>query len=57
MVVITASDEDQKKAYELQIEQKLKHSEIPSGLPYIVYSDPPGPKAGELMRKYFITLP
>jgi len=44
--VLTTADDDQKTAYELQIQQKLNQKEIPSGLPYHVYSDPPGAKAG-----------
>ncbi len=46
VVVITASDEDQKLAYQQQIELKVKRKEIPTGLSYLVYADPPGPKAG-----------
>ncbi len=46
LVVITASDEQQKDAYKQQIELKLKKKEIPSGVSYLVFSDPPGPRAG-----------
>lgn len=46
VVVLTASDEDQKFAFECQIEGKLERKEIPNGLPYVVFSDPPGPKIG-----------
>ena len=46
LVVITASDELQRDAYEKQINDKLKKKEIPSGIPYLVYADPPGPRAG-----------
>ena len=45
-MVLTASDELQKDAFEKQIADKLKKKEIPSGVPYIVYADPPGPRAG-----------
>ena len=48
LVVLTTSDENQKVAFELQIKQKLKQREIPLGVPYHVFSDPPGPKAGML---------
>lgn len=47
IVVLTTADEDQRIAYELQIEEKIRHKEVPLGVPYIVYADPPGPKAGE----------
>ena len=46
LVVLTASDELQRDAYEKQINDKLKKKEIPSGIPYLVYADPPGPRAG-----------
>ncbi|KAK2166160.1 hypothetical protein LSH36_41g11007 [Paralvinella palmiformis] len=45
-VVLTTADDDQKVAFEHQIEQKLKRKEIPLGIPYLVFSDPPGPRAG-----------
>ncbi|ELT94528.1 hypothetical protein CAPTEDRAFT_177275 [Capitella teleta] len=45
-VVLTAADEDQRDAYDLQIKEKLNRKEIPLGIPYLVYADPPGPKAG-----------
>ena len=46
VVVLTAADEEQKTAYELQLEHKLKCKEIPVGLDYHVFADPPGPKIG-----------
>lgn len=46
VVVLTASDEDQQKAYEMQIELKLERRELPTGVDYKVYADPPGPKIG-----------
>lgn len=46
VVVLTTGDEEQREAFELQIESKLQRGEIPHGLPYHVFSDPPGPKAG-----------
>ncbi|XP_013403630.1 fucose-1-phosphate guanylyltransferase isoform X2 [Lingula anatina] len=46
IVVITAADEEQKKAYELQLYGKLQRNEIPKGIPYHVYADPPGYKLG-----------
>ncbi|XP_010863344.1 fucose-1-phosphate guanylyltransferase [Esox lucius] len=46
LVVLTAVDEDQREAYELQISEKLKRRHIPHGIPYHVFSDPPGPKIG-----------
>ncbi|KAI1889322.1 hypothetical protein AGOR_G00178040 [Albula goreensis] len=46
LVVVTAADEDQKEAYELQISDKLRRKEVPLGVPYHVFSDPPGPKIG-----------
>jgi len=46
VVVLTASDSDQKLAYELQIAGKVHRREIPQGVDYLVFADPPGPKIG-----------
>ncbi|ELU07599.1 hypothetical protein CAPTEDRAFT_117818, partial [Capitella teleta] len=46
IVVLTTADEEQRLAYELQLEEKQRRSELPLGLPYLVFADPPGPKAG-----------
>jgi len=46
VVVLTASDNDQKLAYETQIAGKLRRREIPGGVDYLVFADPPGPKIG-----------
>ena len=46
VVVLTASDNEQKLAYEMQIAGKLHRREIPQGVDYLVISDPPGPKIG-----------
>jgi len=46
VIVITASDEEQKKVYEIQIEDKLKRNELPKGIPIHISADPPGPKIG-----------
>ena len=46
IVVLTASDSDQKLAYEMQIAGKLRRREIPQGVDYLVFADPPGPKIG-----------
>jgi len=46
VVVLTASDDDQKLAYEMQIAGKLRRREIPQGVDYLVFADPPGPKIG-----------
>jgi len=46
VVVLTASDSDQKQAYEMQIAGKLQRREIPRGVDYLVFADPPGPKIG-----------
>ncbi|KAJ8418608.1 hypothetical protein AAFF_G00001070 [Aldrovandia affinis] len=46
LVVVTAADEDQKDAYEFQISEKLRRKELPLGIPYHVFADPPGPKIG-----------
>ncbi|XP_068447437.1 serine/threonine-protein kinase TNNI3K isoform X1 [Clinocottus analis] len=45
-VVVTAVDESQRDAYELQIRQKVDRKELPLGLHYKVFSDPPGSKIG-----------
>lgn len=47
LVVLTAVDDNQREAYELQISEKLERKEIPLGIPYHVFSDPPGAKIGE----------
>ncbi|XP_029285925.1 fucose-1-phosphate guanylyltransferase [Cottoperca gobio] len=46
VVVVTAVDEQQRDAYELQIRQKLHRRELPLGVHYKVFSDPPGSKIG-----------
>jgi len=46
IVVLTASDNDQKLAYEMQITEKLRRREIPHEVDYLVFADPPGPKIG-----------
>lgn len=46
LVVITAMDELQRGAYELQITGKLERKELPLGIHYHVFSDPPGSKIG-----------
>ncbi|XP_076860503.1 fucose-1-phosphate guanylyltransferase [Brachyhypopomus gauderio] len=46
LVVITALDEAQRDAYELQIRQKCSRREIPLGMKYHVVADPPGHKIG-----------
>ena len=55
-VVITASDSSQKKAYEDQINEKLKRKEIPSDLPYLIFADPPGTRAGMTEVATYINL-
>ncbi|CAL1593811.1 unnamed protein product [Knipowitschia caucasica] len=46
VVVITAVDERQRDAYELQIQEKTERKELPLGIDYKVISDPPGCKIG-----------
>ncbi|XP_056585750.1 fucose-1-phosphate guanylyltransferase isoform X1 [Triplophysa dalaica] len=46
LVVITAVDEDQRSAYETQITEKLERKELPLGINYHVFADPPGVKIG-----------
>jgi len=50
-VVITAVDEDQRSAYEIQITEKLERKELPLGINYHVFADPPGCKIGEIFKK------
>ncbi|XP_006130459.2 fucose-1-phosphate guanylyltransferase isoform X1 [Pelodiscus sinensis] len=45
-VVITAADQKQQLAYEQQLSEKLKRKELPLGVHYHVFVDPPGPKIG-----------
>lgn len=47
VVVLTAVDVDQREAYELQISEKVGRKELPLGIHYKVFSDPPGSKIGE----------
>lgn len=51
VVVVTAVDESQKDAYELQISEKVVRKELPLGIQYKVFSDPPGPKIGGWVRR------
>ncbi|XP_068599161.1 fucose-1-phosphate guanylyltransferase [Brachionichthys hirsutus] len=46
VVVVTAADEQQREAYELQISEKVDKKEIPLGLDYKVFSDPGVSKIG-----------
>ncbi|XP_037625326.1 fucose-1-phosphate guanylyltransferase [Sebastes umbrosus] len=46
VVVVTAVDESQREAYELQIRDKVERKELPLGVHYQVFSDPPGSKIG-----------
>ena len=46
VVVLTAVDEGQRVAYELQLKEKLDRGTIPHFCHYHVFADPPGPKAG-----------
>nr|XP_040041243.1 fucose-1-phosphate guanylyltransferase [Gasterosteus aculeatus aculeatus] len=46
VVAVTAADESQRAAYELQVRQKVARKELPLGPHYKVFSDPPGPKIG-----------
>ena len=46
MVVLTARDDVQKQAYEMQLENKLNCDELPKGILFKVFADPPGPKVG-----------
>ncbi|XP_056132207.1 fucose-1-phosphate guanylyltransferase [Lampris incognitus] len=46
VVVVTAVDESQKDAYETQIAEKIDRKELPLGIHYNVFSDPPGAKIG-----------
>lgn len=47
VVVVTAVDGNQREAYELQISEKNERKELPLGIHYKVFSDPPGSKIGE----------
>lgn len=46
VVVVTSIDENQRDAYELQIREKIERKELPLGIDYKVFSDPPGSKIG-----------
>ncbi|TMS20202.1 Fucose-1-phosphate guanylyltransferase [Larimichthys crocea] len=46
VVAVTAVDESQREAYELQIRDKVDRKELPLGIHYKVFSDPPGSKIG-----------
>ncbi|XP_055487141.1 fucose-1-phosphate guanylyltransferase [Leucoraja erinacea] len=46
VVVITAADGRQEHAFVQQIASKLQRKELPCGIPYHVFADPPGPKIG-----------
>lgn len=45
-VVITTADEEQSKAYRLQLEMKRRRRELPPNLPFHIFADPPGTKIG-----------
>lgn len=47
VVAVTAVDQNQREAYALQIAEKVHRKELPLGIQYKVFSDPPGSKIGE----------
>ncbi|CAH2316122.1 fucose-1-phosphate guanylyltransferase [Pelobates cultripes] len=46
VIIITAADKQQELAYQQQLADKLARKELPLGVRYHVFSDPPGPKIG-----------
>ncbi|XP_019383941.1 PREDICTED: fucose-1-phosphate guanylyltransferase isoform X1 [Gavialis gangeticus] len=46
VVVITAADKKQEFAYKKQLSEKLRRKELPLGVDYCVFVDPPGQKIG-----------
>ncbi|XP_062436924.1 fucose-1-phosphate guanylyltransferase [Rhea pennata] len=46
VVAITAADAAQELAYRQQLAEKLSRKELPLGVRYHVFADPPGPKIG-----------
>lgn len=46
IVVLTAANEKQKLAYKQQLSEKLEKKELPLGVQYHVFADPPGAKIG-----------
>lgn len=56
LVVITAVDEDQRSAYEIQITDKLERKELPLGIRYHVFADPPGCKIGEIYKNIYLKI-
>lgn len=52
MVVITAADKKQEIAYQQQLSEKLARKELPLGVHYHVFVDPPGPKIGKVFPAY-----
>ncbi|XP_025930265.1 fucose-1-phosphate guanylyltransferase [Apteryx rowi] len=46
VVALTAADAQQGSAYEQQLAEKLRRKELPLGVRYHVFVDPPGPKIG-----------
>lgn len=46
VVALTAADGSQRDAYELQVGVKVHRGELPLGVSYRVFSDPPGAKVG-----------
>ncbi|XP_013776457.1 fucose-1-phosphate guanylyltransferase-like [Limulus polyphemus] len=46
VVAITTADEEQKRAFEEQIKRKCSSHDLPLGIPFHVFADPPGLKIG-----------
>ncbi|KAM6128699.1 fucose-1-phosphate guanylyltransferase [Phoenicopterus ruber ruber] len=46
VVAVTAADAEQALAYRQQLAEKLRRKELPLGVRYHVFADPPGPKIG-----------
>lgn len=55
-VIISASDESQMKGYKKQIAKKQSLKEIPVGVPFHVFADPPGYKIGKLFSSMCIVI-
>ncbi|CAD5116112.1 DgyrCDS5038 [Dimorphilus gyrociliatus] len=46
VVVMTTADENQKVAFETMVNSKVERHELPEGIRYLFYADPPGYKIG-----------
>ena len=47
LVVLSAADEDQRTAFQMQLDEKIKRGHLPLGVEYLTFADPGTAKIGK----------